>query len=179
MPENNTIPDPHLTREEAEALLVNCKGAITWFALGAAGVEDAFEPALEKLRNSLSAPLVEDGGVERVVAKRLFGLFACRDCAFEECDWSIRQHWLSEARSLLAAIQPFLGQGGREHWTLYLCEQHGPLPRACTRLGMKEPVGGRLECSFCEWDPERPPRFVKEITVSLAPTQQHKEEEKV
>lgn len=188
MPENHTIPDPHLTREEAERLLSCSSYAAT--AYHEPGPDCMLCGVEKKLRNSLSAPLVEDGGVEEaveVLAKRLFGLFAGRECAFEECDWSIRQHWLSETRSLLAAIQPFLGQGeqatdgaaegGAKALTLEqkaMAEIEGAAAGACPYCeGGMDSFGGvhRKDCPMLA-------RPILKASPQVS-TQQHKEEEKV
>lgn len=52
-----------------------------------------------------------------------------------------------------------------ERWTRYFCKKHGPVPRSATRLGLYEPAGGRLECSYCALDETHVPVFVEEIEV--------------
>lgn len=126
MPENHTIPDPHLTREEAKRVYDVIEAGLS---------EDTVETpapfelktARDKLRNSLSAPLVEDGGVEKVLDQLERWMV---DYEGEEggpvetkLSWITGPDgdpttqrpdagdYLVRLRDVFAAIPPFLGQG--------------------------------------------------------------------
>lgn len=170
MTENHTIPDPHLTREEAEALLVNCNKAHAGTALIKAGVEAAFVPALDKLRNSLSSPLVEDGGVEEAVEAAAKWMFeAERQCPWGGAGDPERERCRDWARSLLAAIQPFLGQGEQEAVARLEAEADRLHAKAIKLYDDKSPYADVVQgqCNSLR-------RAIEFLT-----TQQHKEEEKV
>lgn len=206
MPENHTIPDPHLTREEAEAL---CGRRIELFVM------HGFH-GREKLRNSLSAPLVEDGGVEegRRAVDALAAVLYEEQKTYSQPGWDapeppsgrgyltpgLREMWRGRARIYLAAIQPFLGQGELtevEKWKI-TSDAHCSVLMRAEDAGLRRFEGldagdqaeevCRLLSEFDAWLSFHPEfkevltafrSAFKTDTSAAAPTQQHKEEEKV
>ena len=92
-----------LERQEIEALLANCSAAISWTAIRNVGGDEAFEPALAKLRTALSQP-ERRGDEDAQVSAVVDFLVSWRYCPVSQHPFASRSCLEDAAKQLLAAL---------------------------------------------------------------------------